>query len=139
MDAITIDKTQFILYIYLCKRNNNKQNNKPRGKTMTNNTIIPTFNSICAYAESPEEMVRMYIKIFGEEIKKFGTAKCDDMSQPMVTLYNYIDSREFRKDCDDCIWEFINNMVTYAETYIWHKDSELYADDPRIEWIKQFI
>lgn len=109
---------------------------------MTNNTIIPTFVSMCQTAESPEEMVRMYIKIFGEEIKKFGTAKCDDMSQPMVTLYNYIDSREFRTECDECgegIWDFVDCMVTYAETYIWHKDSELYADDPRIEWIKQFI
>lgn len=106
---------------------------------MTKNTIIPTFLALCSTSESPADMVRGYIEIFGEEIKKFGNAKCDDMNQPMVALYNYIDSTEFRKECDDCIWEFINNMVTFAETYVWHKDSELYANDHRIEWIKQFV
>ena len=110
--------------------------------TMTKNTIIPTFIALCANANNPADLVRNYIKVFGEEIKKFGTAKVDDMNQPMVALYNYIDSRDFHKECDDCcehMWDFINNMVTYAETYVWHKDDEDYADDNRIEWIKQFF
>ena len=106
---------------------------------MNKNTVIPTFIALCANANDPADLVRSYINTFGEEIKKFGKAKCDDMSQPMVTLYNYIDSIEFRKECDGCIWDFVNNMVTYAETYIWYKDDEEYADDHRIEWIKQFI
>lgn len=106
---------------------------------MKKNTIIPTFIALCANAKDPADLVRSYINTFGEEIKKFGNAKIDDMSQPMVTLYNYIGSWEFRKECDDCIWNFVNDMVTYAETYIWHKDSEVYKDDHRIKWIKQFI
>lgn len=106
---------------------------------MNKNTIIPTFIALCSNAESPAELVRNYIATFGEEIEKFGKAKCDDMNQPMVVLYNYINSSDFRKECDDCIWDFINDMVTYAETYVWHKDCAIYADDHRIAWIKKFI
>lgn len=106
---------------------------------MNKNTVIPTFIALCSNAKDPADLVRSYIKTFGEEIKKFGKAKCDDMNQPMVTLYSYIDSIEFRKECNDTIWNFVNDMVTYAETYIWHKDCEVYKDDHRIKWIEQFI
>lgn len=106
---------------------------------MNKNTIIPTFNAMCAAAKNPEDLVRKYIETFGEEIKKFGKAKCDDMNQPMIVLYNYIDSSDFRNECEGCIWNFVDDMVTCAETYIWHRDCELYANDNRIKWIKQFV
>lgn len=111
---------------------------------MTNNNIVSIFINVCSTANSPAELVRNYIKTFGEEIKKFGKAKCDDMSQPMITLYNYIDSWEFKEECykdGEGLWEFVDNMVTFAEVYIWHKDKEDIDedDDRRIAWIKQFL
>lgn len=109
---------------------------------MNKKNIVKTFIELCSSVNSDKELVRGYIKIFSEEIKKFGKAKCDDMDQPMVTLYNYIDSWEFKKECYECdniLWNLIDNMVTYAEVYVWHKDDENYADDNRIKWIKRFL
>ena len=109
---------------------------------MNKKNIVKTFIELCSSVKSDKELVRGYINTFGEEIKKFGKAKCDDMDQPMVTLYNYIDSWEFKKECYECdniLWNFIDNMVTYAEVYVWYKDDEDYADDHRIEWIKHFL
>lgn len=109
--------------------------------TITKKNIISTFRALCASAKSPEDFVRSYIDTFGEELKKFGNAKIDDMNQPMVALYNYIDSWEFRKDCEGDEWEFVDMVVTYAEPYIWHKvNPDCYEDDDyRIEWIREFL
>lgn len=111
---------------------------------MTKNNIISTFITLCSTANSAEELVRGYINTFGEEIKKFGKAKVDDMNQPMISLYNFINGWEFKKKCaegGDSLWDFIDCMVTYAEVYIWHKDKEDNdeEDDRRIAWIKQFL
>ena len=42
---------------------------------MNKKTIVKTFINLCSSVNTDKELVRGYIKIFSEEIKKFGKAK----------------------------------------------------------------